>query len=279
MSAKIPKTSAPRVKSVEEYLQAVRKIRDAWDNDDKFWKPWFRGQACESWDLKPKIYRADKKTLDEALSDEEEFRFQFQRRGLQLVSEDRIPETDYEWYFLMQHYGAPTRLLDWSDGALMGLFFAVEHRFGKHDPDRSKDAAVWLLDPDWLNKQTTTKKDGIEGVALPEWEVAQEYLPEKFGESSLRRRYPLAIDPTHVARRLAVQRSRFTIHGRALNGLEVVSGRSKNPRLQKILVSRDSAKSIRKDLETCGISVTTLFPDLTGLGLELRRLWRAGSEL
>jgi len=266
------------VESVEEYLRAVQRTRDEWSNENKFWKPWFRGQACESWDLKPRLFRTDKK-LAEVLSDEEEFRSEFQRRGLQLVSDERIPKTDFEWYFLMQHYTAPTRLLDWTDGALVGLFFAVEHRFNKRDPDREKDAAVWILDPDWLNERTTTGKDDIEGVALPDWEIAKEYLPKLFEDAKLRRKYPLAIDPTHVARRLAVQRSRFTIHGTIFNGLAEIASRSKRSRLQKIVVARSSVKAIRKDLETCGISVTTLFPDLLGMGLELRRVWRSGSEL
>ncbi len=266
------------LESVEEYLGVVRRIRDEWADDNKFWKPWFRGQPCESWDLKPRLYRTDKK-LEEVLRDEEEFRNEFQRRGLQLVSDEGIPKTEFEWYFLMQHYGAPTRLLDWTDGALMGLFFGVEHRFSKHNPDRKKDAAVWILDPDWLNEQTTTKKDDIEGVALPEWPITKEYLPEKFEDEKLRRKYPLAVDPTHVARRLAVQRSRFTIHGSIFNGLEEVASRGKNSRLRKIVIARKSIKPIRKDLETCGISVTTLFPDLAGMGLELRRLWKTGAEL
>lgn len=263
------------VQSIEDYLQAVRRIRDDWSDGDKFWKLWFRGQACESWDLRPQLYRRDNKTLTEVLDDEEEFRLEFERRGLQLVGSERIPQIEIEWYFLMQHYGAPTRLLDWTDGALMGLYFAAAHRFNKRDPDREKDAAVWVLDPEWLNGETTTKRDDIEGVALPDWGIVEEYLPEKFEEIKLRRKYPLAIDPTHIARRLAVQRSRFTIHGSIFDGLEEAAKNSKRPRLRKILVAREAVKSIRKDLETCGISVSTLFPDLAGLGLELKRLWSA----
>lgn len=263
------------VESVEEYLKAVRRIRDDWSDGDKFWKPWFRGQACESWNLRPQLYRRDDKTLAEVLDNEEEFRLEFERRGLQLVSDERFPKTEIERYFLMQHYGAPTRLLDWTDGALMGLYFAAAPRFNKRDPDRKKDAAVWVLDPNWLNDQTFTRKDDLEGVALPEWPIVEEYLPEKFEGKKPRRKYPLALDPTHVARRLAVQRSRFTIHGSVFDGLEEIAKRSKHPRLRKIVVARSAVKAIRKDLETCGISVSTLFPDLAGLGLELKRLWSA----
>ena len=36
----------------------------------------------------------------------------------------------WEWYFFMQHYGAPTRLLDWSDGDCLSLHFALAHSAG-----------------------------------------------------------------------------------------------------------------------------------------------------
>ena len=42
---------------------------------------------------------------------EDEVRSEFKRRALPLVAE-RPPRDDWEWYYLMQHYGAPTRLLD-----------------------------------------------------------------------------------------------------------------------------------------------------------------------
>src|SRR5438552_9721553 len=40
----------------------------------------------------------------------------------------RSPGSAWEWYFLMQHYGLPTRLLDWSECALVGLYFAAGDR-------------------------------------------------------------------------------------------------------------------------------------------------------
>jgi hypothetical protein len=87
------------VASVEDYLRVVRKIRDEWDQGDRFWKQWFRGQSCESWDLRPQLFRRRGITLDDALDDEEEFRLEFERRGLQLVGDDRFPQKQIGWYF------------------------------------------------------------------------------------------------------------------------------------------------------------------------------------
>ena len=41
----------------------------------------------------------------------------------------------------MQHSGAPTRLLDWTEGALIALYFAVRNKLDE------TDAAVWVLNP------------------------------------------------------------------------------------------------------------------------------------
>jgi hypothetical protein len=184
----------------------------------------------------------EKLNIDKLFRFEEELRGEFKRRGSQLAESLRLPEHDDEWgwYSLMQHYLAPTRLLDWSDGALTALYFAVRetrkddqtNASGKSPPD----ACVWMLDPYRLNLLSFYPSDDSFGFALPDWEAAEEYVPENFCGEKLLRQYPLAIDPPHVFRRLSSQQSHFTVFGRRLNGLaelasEKENGQRKNPYL------------------------------------------------
>src|SRR5262245_52178307 len=94
--------------------------------------------------LRPKLYRNDE-CLKGLLLLEEERRVAFRRCGTQLITE-RLPLDRWEWCFLMQHYGARTRLLDWSDGALVALYFAVVSRGGKSDKYGTVDAVVYMIE-------------------------------------------------------------------------------------------------------------------------------------
>jgi hypothetical protein len=198
-------------------------------------------------------------------ADEGELRREFQRRSGQLPLE-REPGNEWEWYFLMQHYRAPTRLLDWTDSALVALFFAVTAS-APHDPAVSHDAAVWVLDPWWLNSQVLHDPS----VLMPDYPVARRYLPDP-DTGVLRSRWPVAIDPPYIARRVGLQRSHFTVYGRDREGLHSLSRRPRS-RLVKITIPKGAVPHMRLDLNTCGLCDTLLFPDLEGLSRELTRYY------
>ena len=50
------------------------------------------------------------------------------------------------WLFLMQHYGLPTRLLDWTDSPLIALYFAI-----KDKTTDDEDGVIYGLMPTELN--------------------------------------------------------------------------------------------------------------------------------
>jgi hypothetical protein len=264
-----------QVAALSDFIEKVFRLRDAWQAADveqaKKWgddepdpvSTWFRGQGNARWSLQPKLYRSGKKF------NENEIRTEFKLRAFQLMSEAHVPHDDREWYFLMQHYGAPTRLLDWTDGALIALYFAVQSQ-GRH-----KNAAVWMIDPSWLNHELMNANDPnnyVEGILLPYWGEAEPWFPEPF-EQALHVTYPVAMDPPHVARRVSVQRSRFTVHGNSKRGLESFLARTQKPRLAKFVIPKVVGKEIFKDLSTCGITETSVYPDLGGLSKELETKW------
>jgi hypothetical protein len=269
--------------SISQFLSLVIKLRDDWRREDekiarrrgsKKFEPsdyWYRGVSRANYDLKPKVYRKSGfeavRKFNRTTTDEHEIRRAFKSSAVQLMTEPHLPGDEKGWYFLMQHYGAPTRLLDWTDGALLALYFAVR------ELSRPRDAAVWVLDPSWLNTQTLGDEEEtyLSGVMLPEWKETDPWFPTPF-EETLHAEKPLALDPPHVARRVSVQRSHFTVHGTDRSGLDRLTNR-KDSRLLKIIVGKAGIIDMLDDLRALGVVETTVFPDLEGLSRELMRAW------
>src|SRR6266700_2414899 len=135
-------------RTLSDYLDEVNEIRKRWRKKRAKSKGdsmsiWFRGQRSAKWELRPRIYREEYK-----LALESEIRLEFEGNGLQLATTNLNP-TKWEWYFLMQHYGAPTRLLDWTGNPLAALYFAITD---ERENFKTDEAAVWVLDPWRWNK-------------------------------------------------------------------------------------------------------------------------------
>jgi hypothetical protein len=270
-----------RVTSLRSFVGRIISLRAEWAQADgeepEECEQWFRGEpdADAEHPLRPGRYRSD--LLDEDEQDDE-LRYAFAQRGIQLSGPYR-PITDWEWYFLMQHYGAPTRLLDWTEGALLGLYFALRPNDGK------RDAAVWVLDAWWLNRLAIRSRRATIQTQLGryyEWARGHlpdpadkktrwilDYLPETYSKRRLPR-WPAALRPPHIDRRIAVQLSAFTIHGSHPDGLLEVAAHDRRARLVRVRVPKGNVKRIWDELSLCGVSETTVFPDLEGLARELK---------
>lgn len=121
-TAGAPEPNQTTITSVAELLDALRQR-----SPDEI--VWYRGHTSSDWDLLPSIARPPR-----SISAELTVLKRFKQNAYPFLSSP--PSTEWEWLFLMQHYGAPTRLLDWTDSPLIGLYFAVE------TPDDTRDGCL-----------------------------------------------------------------------------------------------------------------------------------------
>jgi hypothetical protein len=105
----------------------------------------FRGQRNAKWRLQSSLERAAAHYQPADKADVEKFFiFQFKRRAHNYLSPSLLPKDERdtpEWLALMQHHGAPTRLLDFTKSPYIATFFAIE--------ESDSDCAVWAIDKHW----------------------------------------------------------------------------------------------------------------------------------
>lgn len=187
----------------------------------------FRGQSNADWKLIPKVAR--KPYSDYFINAERETIIleSWKRYSIQYI--DKMPDDDWDWLTLAQHYNLATRLLDWSKNPLTGLFFAVYQ-------NQDIDAALYAL---------RQPKIIARGESNP------------FNVKSLKCLYPKGISA-----RVVNQRGVFTVTPDPSVPIEDLV---KSDDLFKIIIPKRIIGDIRKNLDFYGVNEFSLYPELTGL--------------
>jgi FRG domain len=247
------------IHSIQEFVDAIKEVASTWDLRTT---PWFRGEPFEEdTPLLPSLYRP----LPNGKKYNENRILQSFRRMGPAFTGYKTPDRNAidEWLFLMQHLRVPTRLLDWSEGVLIGLYFALEHQH----------PVVWMLNPDELNQLSATTI--TPGVYPLTW-----YRPENgtinIGHENIRGAWeedrkgmdlPVAIKPTYIHPRMSAQKSCFTVHGKKKEPIsKLVSDRI----VVRFVLDETFINTMRQDLIMLGITHTSVFPEAEYLAKELK---------
>lgn len=244
------KKSISKISSLEEYIKHIAYVNESIFKGSDIW---FRGHANQKYELVPSILRNDNYSSEiEKLANEE-----FKNKAKGFIDNYSDFENS-EIYFLMQHYGLKTRLLDWTEGSLIALFFSL--KIGPND-NKFEDPCVWVLDPKELNKNSI----GVNEIVKNDNKIFEEYL-----NNTERNKIenPIAISSTYSNKRILRQKGCFTVH-RNKEDLLSIYRRKKDNRIIKIIISRKRVDLILDQLKMAGISESSMFPDLDGLTNEL----------
>lgn len=207
---------------------------------------WFRGQSESTWGLVPSLARADGKHL----SKEGAIYKRFVQNATQLM--DQAPMDEWEWLFVMQHHRAPTRLLDWSEGPLVALYFATA------DSQKDKaDAALWCLDPIALNAKANV--NFAYELELPSFrdKALENYLPSRVDPKSPMN--PIAAIGPRPTKRMAAQIGTFTVNHSVHEPIETLYDGN---HVWRYVIPKRAKANIRLELQYFGYSALSLFPDI-----------------
>jgi hypothetical protein len=256
------------VDSIIAFTEIILEINSLWHPGSSCPDIWYRGVKDARFDLLPGAYfRED--------CDELSLVLHFRSRSPALLS--REPLDDWEWYYLMQHYGIPTRLLDWTESPLAALYFALEQDSPKSAP------CVWVLDPYSLNRLS-----GEEYILFPYPDTELKYwLPDYCGSRASVHTFPegarfkdntkpLAIYPKRYNPRIVAQRGVFTVHGMEqtpINKLPLMDGSQSETRIAKIVFKASARGKLWDELWALGFSKAVIYPEPQSLADDLKRAY------
>jgi FRG domain len=126
----------------EDFVRQIADILPTTTADDSLY--WFRGQSNSDWNLEPSFLRSSGGlglSIQGAVGLEREALKAFRSKTHLFVSPHLLEKvrTIPCWWALMQHHGAPSRLLDWTVSPYVAAYFAAQQDGAK------KPGVVWCF--------------------------------------------------------------------------------------------------------------------------------------
>jgi len=237
------------VKSIEQLIEETRAFGVA---------PFYRGHRRFDWTLTPSVFRASCQNDERSMAND--FRSRAPVRHANTPHDGDL----CGWLSLAQHFGLPTRLLDWTMSPLIAAYFATEPDPVGHD----RPGVIWVLNGATLNELMIQRR--VFFVFSMDTEAVASLVRPAFDDECSSPKHIIAVVPAERDMRMFVQQSAFTLHGdtKPLEQwrAELISDEVEQRKLLQCAVIPPSCKPrIRDDLERLGIHEATLFPDLGNL--------------
>lgn len=288
------------IDNVSHFLELVENLSNGYPSNQMANNPvrnhfLFRGMEDYAYELLPGLFRktitvtSENKAVNKkylAFSDEMGILLNFIQEASAYTK--NIPANDYvRWAELAQHYGVPTRFLDWTENPLVALYFACESNSGT-------DAVVWILHKmnftHYANERDKTRVPKTNEANILDLLTTCPKNKEKYQTLY---KSPLIYTPYYFDNRMSAQASWFMVWGTEQEPLETMFEDSNYMRIKesevdvrscgkntgnqfvcKVLVHAYDKQKIIRQLDYMGINAKALFPGLDGVGRHIERIYR-----
>lgn len=240
------------VSSVDEYIKHIET--------NHIPNAWFRGVSSSKFLPQPGLVWKKLRAIENSL--EHDFLISYKA----YINNDNLNK--WEIYALMQHYGLPTRLLDWTQSALVGLYFALTT-----NPESDKNRVVWVLDPYELNKRTVDREALYCPSVMQDRNISEDmnidkYLPPNLSDTGSKKlpKKPIAINTSKVLKRVSAQKGCFTLHGLNDDSIDKYLDDPEHFYMITISIKSDvKRKNMINTLAILGIDEEFIYQDLSSL--------------
>jgi hypothetical protein len=227
----------------------------------------FRGHASAAWKrLAPSLHRVlgNKRSPGEQIRLEAAAIRAFRRHARSLL---HVSELDYfnrilDSITLMQHYGAPTRLLDWTLSPWVACYFAVRD----HDDD---DAAIWAFNRDELESANHQHRRAHSRAFGRFTDLVSAASVEDWAWSAVRAgTYISTFRYEYANPQMGAQQSLFTISGTLGDDHNDALERWLPEKWQtvRVIISKAHKLPLRQQLFRMNVGALNLFPSIDGVG-------------
>lgn len=250
-------TYSGEIASIQDLLNILDEA-NIYQANHAYLRNWFRGQTSH-FDLQPGVYRKEFNvtTENERLEKEQHLTQDFRTQSAGLF---KNPITDIERYFIQQHYGMPTRLLDWSLSPLSALYFATLS-------NDKEDGEIYMMDAFqlYITQKAEHAFKGVPTSRHPIFDKALNVIflwetSNKFPEFII----PVRPDLTDI--RINQQRGCFTFHVPK----HPILSTKQNDSLKIYVIPSEKKQTIRNQLTVFGVDNFNIFQDLESLAKTIK---------
>ena len=276
------------ISKLSDYLDTIEKLDFRYKGNPTDATFIYRGHSNDSYELIPGLFRQHKNLINEenrlyitnsiyGSINEKNILNAFIQEASGIVN---VPPKDLsEWAEYAQHYGVPTRLLDWSSNPLVALYFACVRK--------ENTGQVWILH--LANYNSLWMREMEEPLDKTVRQIITDSMHGTKGYD-----YPIPYTPYYVDPRMSAQGSYFLAWGSKHESFEEMFSKDEyhmvipedtksrsygiheqEAFLFSVLIHSDRKRHLLRELDTVGINEKSLFPGLDGIGRYVERKFRS----